>query len=52
MMIKIDVGSLPVESRLTFDIAVQGDAPDRMRINEFLPSNDDPGQKVKLHREQ
>jgi len=52
VMIKIDVGPLAIKAGLPFDVAVQGYAPDGMSFDEFLPSDDYPGQDVKLHRSQ
>ena len=43
VMIKIDVGPLAIKAGLPFDVAVQGYAPDGMRFDEFLPSDDYPG---------
>jgi len=52
VMVEIDVRPLAIKARSSFNITVQGDAPDRMRLDEFLPSNDNPGQNVKFHSEQ
>ena len=43
VMVEIDVCPLAIKAGLPFDVAVQGYAPDGMRFDEFLPSDDYPG---------